>query len=125
VILLELEELLQIAERVLPAVEVRDAGLLEAAAARPAASAFGEAAYVTLHEKAAALLHSLVRNHALVDGNKRLGLGSVIAFYGVNGLRLTFTNDEAYDLFMAVATGELDEVSVIAQRLEAGTEPRL
>ncbi len=124
-ILLELEELLQIAERVLPAVEVRDAGLLEAAAARPAASAFGEAAYVTLHEKAAALLHSLVRNHALVDGNKRLGLGSVIAFYGVNGLRLTFTNDEAYDLFMAVATGELDEVSVIAQRLEAGTEPRL
>ena len=124
-ILLELEELLQTAERVLPAVEVRDAGLLEAAAARPAASAFGEAAYVTLHEKAAALLHSLVRNHALVDGNKRLGLGSVIAFYGVNGLRLTFTNDEAYDLFMAVATGELDEVSVIAQRLEAGTEPRL
>jgi death-on-curing protein len=124
VILLELEELLQIAERVLPAVEVRDAGLLEAAAARPAASAFGEAAYPTLHEKAAALLHSLVRNHALVDGNKRLGLASVIAFYGVNGLRLTFTNDEAYDLIMGVAEGELDEVSFIAQRLEAGTEPR-
>ncbi|MEX0658488.1 MAG: type II toxin-antitoxin system death-on-curing family toxin [Egibacteraceae bacterium] len=124
-ILLELEEFLQIAERVLPAVEVRDAGLLEAAAARPAASAFGAAAYSTLHEKAAALLHSLVCNHALVDGNKRLGLASVIAFYGVNGLRLTLTNDAAYDLIMAVAAGELDEVSIIAQRLEAGTEPRI
>jgi death-on-curing protein len=69
----------------------------------------------------------VVRNRALVDGNTRPGLASVIAFYGMNGLRLTFTNDEACDLIVAVAAkvgaGELDEVSVIARRLEAGTEP--
>ena len=87
-ILLDLEDVLHIAERVLPAVELRDAGLLEAAVARPRASDFGEEAYPTLHEKAAALLHSLVPSHALVDGNKGLGLASVIAFCGMNGFGL-------------------------------------
>lgn len=123
-ILLDLDDLLHIAARVLPEVEVRDAGLLEAAVARPRASAFGEEAYPTLHEKAAALLHSLARTQALVDGNKRLGLASVIAFYGMNGLRLTFTNDEAYELVIGVAAGELDDVSAIAERLAAGCKPR-
>lgn len=123
-IYLDLDDLLHIAERVLSAVEVRDAGLLEAAVARPRASAFGDDAYPTLHEKAAALLHSVVRSHALADGNKRLGLASVIAFYGVNGFRLTFTIDEAYDLVIAIAAGELDDVSAIAERLAARSEPR-
>ena len=123
-ILLDLEDLLHIAERVLPAVEVRDAGLLEAAVARPRARAFGEAAYPTLHEKAAALLHSLARSHALVGGNKRLGLATIVAFYGMNGFRLTFTNDEAYNLVIAVAAGELDDVISIAERLTARSEPR-
>lgn len=123
-ILLDLDDLLHIAERVLPEVGVRDAGLLEAAVARPRASAFGEEAYPTVHEKAAALLHSLARTQALVDGNKRLGLASVIAFYGMNGFRLTFTNDEAYELVVAVAAGELNDVSAIAERLAAGCKPR-
>lgn len=122
-IYLELEDLLYIAERATGApVELRDAGLLEAAAARPQASAFGTDAYVTVHEKAAALLHSVVRNHALVDGNKRLGLAAVIAFYGLNGWRLTMTNDEAYDFVMSIASGELDDVPPIAQHLQSGTE---
>ena len=60
---------------------------------------------------------------ALVDGNKRLGLGAVIAFLGLNGWRLTFTNDEAYDLVIAVASGEISEVASIAAALVAGTEP--
>lgn len=122
---LDLDDLLHIAERVLdgPAV-VRDAGLLEAAAARPRASAFGEPAYPTLHEQAAALLHSVARNHALVDGNKRLALASVIAFLGLNGWRLTLSEDEAYDLVMAVATGELDDVGPISERLLAGSKQR-
>ena len=123
-ILLGVDDLIHIAERVLPAVEVRDAGLLEAAIARPGASAFGDDAYPTLHEKAAALLHSLVRSHALVDGNKRLGLASIIAFYGMNGFRLTFTNDEAYDLVVAVAAGEFDDVSTLAECLATRSEPR-
>lgn len=123
-ILLDVGDLLHIAERVLPDVGVRDAGLLAAAVARPSPSAFGEDAYPTLHEKSAALLHSLVRHHALVDGNKRLGLASVVAFYGMNGFRLSFTNDEAYDLVIAVAAGELEDVSAIAERLAARSELR-
>ena len=109
-IVLDLDDLLHIASRVLPVVELRDIGLLEAAVARPWASAFGEEAYPTLHLKAAALLHSLARDHALVDGNKRLALSAVLAFYGVNGHRLTLTNDEAYDLVVAVAAGDLPDV---------------
>jgi death-on-curing protein len=121
VIFLDGEDLLHVAERVLGHVEVRDRGLIEAAAARPQASAHGEDAYPTIHHKAAALVHSIARNHALVDGNKRLALAGVIAFNGVNGHRLTVTNDEAYELVIAVATGELDEIEHIARRLEAGT----
>ncbi|HXS61909.1 MAG TPA: type II toxin-antitoxin system death-on-curing family toxin [Streptosporangiaceae bacterium] len=117
-------ELLHIAERALGfEPKVRDLGLLEAAAARPAATAFGEDAYLGLNEKAAALLHSLARNQALVDGNKRLALAGLIAFYGFNGRRLTLTNDEAYDLVMAVADGRLNAVDAIAARLAAATEP--
>jgi death-on-curing protein len=123
VIYLDVEDLLYIAERATgSSVELRDVGLLEAAAARPQASAFGADAYVTVHEKAAALLHSIVRNHALVDGNKRLGLAAVIAFYGLNGSRLTMTNDEAYDFVMSIASGALDDVALIARRLEPSTE---
>ena len=124
-IYLTLPELLYIAERALGSEpDIRDYGLLESAAARPRATAFGSNAYPDLDAKAAALLHSLARNHALVDGNKRLALAAVIAFYGVNGYRLTLTNDEAYDLVIDVAAGNLDSVDDIAARLKAGTEPR-
>ena len=118
---LDLEDLLHVAARTLGEVHVRDAGLLEAAVARPRSTAFGEHAYPSTHGKAAALLHSLARNHALVDGNKRLALAATIAFYGLNGLRLTLSNDQAYDLVMAIAAGDLDDVGPIADRLASGT----
>ena len=123
-IFLDLESLLHVASRTLggdPA--VRDYGLLESALARPQASALGEDAYPDIHQKAGALLHSLARNHALVDGNKRIGLAATIAFLGMNGIRLTLSNDEAYDLVMSVATGALEEVSSIAEALQSGSEP--
>ena len=123
-IYLDLEDLLHVARRILPTLEVRDVGLLESATARPQSSAFGEDAYTSIHSKAAALLHSIARNHALVDGNKRLSLAAVLAFYGLNGVRMTLTNDEAYDLVVDVAAGSVRDVEVIAQRLEAKTEPR-
>jgi death on curing protein len=125
VIYLTLPELLHIAERVLGGdPPVRDLGLLESAVARPQATAFGTDAYPDLDSKAAALMHSLARNHALVDGNKRLSLAAVIAFYGVNGRRLTLTNDDAYDLVINVATGHLDSVEEIAIQLRSATEAR-
>jgi len=124
VIYLTLPELLHVAERALGSEpQVRDAGLLESALARPQATAFGVDAYPDLDAKAAALLHSLARNHGLIDGNKRLALAGAIAFYGINGRRLTLSNDEAYDLVIAVADGTLDAVEEIAARLARATEP--
>ena len=122
-IFLDLDDLLHVARRTLRDVEIRDVGLLESASARPRSTAFGEDAYPSIHAKAAALLHSIARNHPLVDGNKRLALAASIAFYGLNGFRLVLSNDEAYELVMAVAAGELDDVERIAGRLESGTAP--
>jgi hypothetical protein len=94
-------------------------------AVRSAAAGHGlrRDAYRGLDAKAAALLHSLARNQCLVDGNKRLALGALIAFYGLNGRRLTLTNDAAYDLVIAVATGQLDSVPEITALLAVATEP--
>jgi death-on-curing protein len=126
VIYLTLPELLHVAERTLgPEVPVRDYGLLESALARPQATAFGLDAYDGLEEKSSALLHSLARNHALVDGNKRLALAATIAFLGLNGYRFTLTNDEAYTLVIEVASGLLDDVADIADRIRASIAPRI
>lgn len=123
-IYLTLDDLLHVAERTLgPGFGVREPGLLESAVLRPQTTVFGADAYPSLEEKAAALIHSIARNHALVDGNKRLALAGGLAFLGVNGLRLTMTNDEAYEFIMAVATGALDEVAEIAEVLRGATEP--
>lgn len=118
--LLTLEDLLHVAEMTLGTVQIRDIGLLDAAVSRSRASAFGEDAYPSLELKVAALVQSVARNHALVDGNKRLALASVIATFGLNGLRLSLSNDEAYDLIIEIATGELDGVAAIAERLPTG-----
>ena len=120
-IYLDVEDLLHIAERVLGEVEIHDLGLLESAAARQHATAFGRDAYPTLHEKVAALAHSIARNHALIDGNKRLALAAILSAFGVNDLRVTVTNDEAYDLIMDIATGRLDDVASISTRLVKAT----
>ena len=122
-IYLTLPELMHVGQRVLGGeVPVRDHGLLDSALSRPKATVLGADAYSTLEEKAAALLHSIVRNHALLDGNKRLGLAATIAFLGMNGRRLTLTNSEAYSLVMAVSTGELDETAPIAAQIRRGSE---
>lgn len=86
----------------------RDVGLVACAAARPQTSIFGENAYPDLHTKAAALLHSLAGNHAFVDGNKRIAWLSAGAFYWINGTLLDAPDDPAYDLVIAVASGEAD-----------------
>lgn len=117
------DEALHIARRTLgDGFILRDVGLLEAAVARPATSVGGADAYPTVVEKAAALVHSAVRNHALVDGNKRVGLMLLIVFLGVNGRRLTATNDEAYELIVSIAEGRLDAVADIAGALSEFVE---
>ena len=115
---LDLDDLLDLARLLLGAsARIRDVGLLASAVARPQATIGGEAAYPTVWLKAAALLQSVVGNHALVDGNKRLGWLSVAVFLEINDLSVAAaSNDDVYALVMAVARGEL-ELDDIAERL--------
>jgi len=114
---LDVEDLLRLT-RLLRVGPVRDVGLLEAACARPRARVLGDEAYPTLALKAAALLHSLVRNHALVDGNKRLAWLAAVIFLDLNGHTVDLDDDAAVELVMAAAEGQLD-VEQIAARLAA------
>lgn len=102
---------------------VRDVGLLEAAVHRPRASVLGHDAYPDLLTKAAALLHSLARNHPLVDGNKRLAWLATYVFLAKNDIELDPQDDDAYDLVVAVAAGTIDEVDEIAARVGAFARP--
>lgn len=94
---------------------VREYGLLDAAIARPKATVFGVDAYPELFEKAAALLHSLARNHALVDGNKRTAWAAASVFLAVNGFPIDDRiDDERAEKFMndaAMGVIELDEIA--------------
>jgi len=94
---------------------IRDAGLLASAAARPSTSLFGEDAYPDLWTKAAALLQSVVNNHPLIDGNKRLGWLATAVFLELNGEDpTTASNDAVYDLVISVAAGSRDVDDIAA-----------
>jgi death-on-curing protein len=115
---LDLDDLLAAAAAALGRrAEVRDAGLLEAAVARTRASVYGEEAYPDLDSKAAALLHSIVTGHALVDGNKRLGWVAMRLFYRLNDRDLRAPVDDAFGLVVSIADGSIRDVADIAARL--------
>jgi death-on-curing protein len=98
---------------------IRDMGLLESASARPRTSVFGEDAYPDLWTKAAALLQSLVKNHPLVDGNKRLGWLATAVFLEINGVNVTHaSNDDVYEFVIGVAAAH-DTLETIADSLKA------
>lgn len=119
---LDLRDVLRFAETALGEEPViRDFGLLEAALGRPATTVFGHDAYPDLHTKAAALLHSLCRNHALVDGNKRLAWAATAVFLVLNGQVPAPDQDAVFDLVMAVSSGAVDDLTEIAKRLETLT----
>jgi death on curing protein len=103
---LTLEDLLGFVRR-LDLGPVRDLGLLDAAVARPRSSAFGEDAYPTVELKAAALLHSIVTNHALADGNKRLGWLATTVFLDLNGQPADLDDDDAFRIVLDVADGTI------------------
>lgn len=110
---LDLDDLLGLV-RDLGAGPVRDLGLLDSAAARHRSRAFGADAYPDLATKAAALLHSIARNHALVDGNKRLAWLAAVVFLDLNALAPDIDDDQAFELVMSVATGDLDVAEIAA-----------
>jgi len=116
---LDLEDLLSMI-RALGIGPVRDLGLLDSAAGRPRASAFAEDAYPTIELKAAALLHSLARNHPLVDGNKRLSWLAVVVFRDLNDYEVTLSDEEAFQLVLDVACGDI-ELEEIVRRLQVSS----
>ena len=120
---LDVADLLVIADRIAGGASVvRDVGLLTGAAGRPATTWNGVEIYPTLDEKAAALLLSLVTDHALVDGNKRLGWVAANVFYGLNSATLHAPEGDAYDLVVAIARGALTDVPEVAAVLASWRE---
>jgi death on curing protein len=115
---LDLDDLLLVAARAIDGkIAVRDYGLLESAVARPKTTVSGAEAYPDIHTKAVALLHSLCRNHALVDGNKRLAWTACQVFLGLNGEWVEASEDDRFDLMIGVASGAIDTVDQIAEPL--------
>lgn len=115
---LDLDDLLLVAARAVAGeVVVRDYGLLASAVARPRTTVVGVEAYPDIHTKAAALLHSLCRNHALVDGDKRLAWTACQVFLGLNGEWVSANEDDRFDLMIDVASGAIDDVHRIAELL--------
>lgn len=91
---------------------IRDIGLLDSALSRPRSSAFGEDAYLTFGRKASALLHSLTKNHCLVDGNKRLAWFATMIFCALNSFEAQLADNAAFELVWDIASGNLslDEI---------------
>ena len=116
---LDVEDLVEIASIVLgEPPQIRDPGLLSSSSVRPATEAFGREAYEDLWSKAAALLHSICMNHALIDGNKRLAWAAARVFLALNGVPVSVVDvDQAEALVMAVASGAVGEVAEIAHEL--------
>lgn len=103
---LEIEDALQVIDRY--GFHIRDIGLLASALARPATTVMGTEAYPQLATKAAALLESVARFHPLIDGNKRTAWTLMVLFLWINGYRHVFSADDAFDLVVGVAAGDID-----------------
>ncbi len=102
---LELEDALQQIAAV--GFYVKDLGLLDSALARPKTTLFGEDAYPTLELKAAAMVHSIIKNHAMVDGNKRTSWFMLSSFLYINGYFIEMTADEGMEFTLGIATDKL------------------
>ncbi len=85
---------------------VRDEGLLDSALKNPFQSFDGEELYPSIHAKAARLCYGLVKNHTMIDGNKRLGAHVMLVFLVLNGYELSYTQKELSDLILDVADGK-------------------
>lgn len=115
---LDLQDLIEIGTSLIADFQIRDQGLLESAAARPRTTIYGEDAYPSLEEKAASLIHSLARNHALVDGNKRIAWSAGRIFCLMNKRDLIMSIDEAEKMIIGIAKGDLDvpAITIILQK---------
>ncbi len=87
---------------------VRDYALLESAIEAPFQSFGGDELYPTIQAKAARLGYGLIKNHCMIDGNKRIGTHVMLVFLALNGIELSYTQKELYEVILQVASGELE-----------------
>ena len=115
---LDLQDLIEIGKSLISDFRIRDEGLLESAAMRPQTTIYGEDAYPTFEEKVASLIHSLARNHALIDGNKRIAWYAGRIFCLMNGRDLNMTIDDAEKMILDIAKGVIDvaDIAVLLKR---------
>jgi death-on-curing protein len=121
VIYLTAEDVIRLNERFMGPGGLMDPGMLASAVGRPQVTVAGHDAYATVHEKAAALFHSLTRNHAFINGNKRTAVVAAGAFLKLNGYRLLLSSKDMIWLATDTAEGALD-VPEIAKRLDEESE---
>jgi len=93
---------------------IRDLGMLESAIARPFQTFSGNELYPEAHQKAAALAESLIINHPFIDGNKRTGALSMIAFLNHAGYKLTASSDNLYQMIISISTGQLKFEEIVS-----------
>jgi death-on-curing protein len=115
---LDLQDLIEIGNSLISDFRIRDEGLLESAAMRPQTTIYGEDAYPTFEEKVASLIHSLARNHALIDGNKRIAWSAGRIFCLMNGRDLHMPIDDAEKMILDIAKGVIDvaDIAVLLKR---------
>ena len=111
---LDLHDLIEIGKSLISDFRIRDEGLLESAAMRPQTTIYGEDAYPTFEEKVASLIHSLARNHALIDGNKRIAWSAGRIFCLMNGRNLKMPIDTAEKMILDIAKGDIDVAEIAA-----------
>lgn len=115
---LDLHDLVEIGKSLIGDFRIRDEGLLESAARRPQTTIYGEDAYPTFEEKVASLIHSLARNRALINGNKRIAWSAGRIFCLMNGRDLKMPIDDAEKMILDIAKGDIDvaEIAVILKK---------
>lgn len=97
---------------------IRDENLLDAALAAPFQEFEGTEFFPSIQSKAARLGYGLIRNHAMVDGNKRIGAHTMLVFLALNGVELAYTQEELYTIVLHVAAGEATQETLLNWLLE-------
>ena len=87
---------------------VRDYNLLDSALETPFQSFAGEELYPTIQAKAARLGYGLIKNHTMLDGNKRIGAHAMLVFLALNGIEMKYTQKELYETVLSVAAGSME-----------------
>lgn len=97
---------------------VRDFNLLDSALETPFQSFGGDELYPTIQAKASRLGYGLIKNHCMIDGNKRIGVHVMLVFLALNGIELGYTQKELYETIFDVAAGKLDYEGLLSWVIE-------